>query len=309
MSDPLCTSSGPDEDEGEAGLSSLVIIQPTVVSVDIVKVHAEELSYVRETRLMGQLDNDKATARAQKAKATRIENACREALENERLAKETEQPRGAKTRALSNHVWLGNKETQGTPESNKRAASPDEAESAVPSKQRRKDFQGAKVAVRDMYKEKEGSEKAMTLTVATKIRKRAPTAAIIPSDSEPEAEKLVSTKKDKKIQKTKCAESESDDSDDESSGPEVGKSDADDESSGSDDDQLTGRKIDEKSLTDRLNQECPVLGADNDDEEEELMNLFDLPDDDVEMASVRSSRNSRSSSLASRPPTTDSEDL
>lgn len=39
---------------------------------------------------MGQLDNDKAIARAQKAKATRIENARREALENERLAKETE---------------------------------------------------------------------------------------------------------------------------------------------------------------------------------------------------------------------------
>lgn len=39
---------------------------------------------------MGQLDNDKLTARALKAKATRIENARQEALENERLAKETE---------------------------------------------------------------------------------------------------------------------------------------------------------------------------------------------------------------------------
>ena len=39
---------------------------------------------------MGQLDNEKATARALKAKATRIENARQAALESKRLAKETE---------------------------------------------------------------------------------------------------------------------------------------------------------------------------------------------------------------------------
>lgn len=72
---------------------------------------------------MGRLDNEKAAARALKAKATRIENARQAALESERLAKETErgltlccrfkvkrspcclrlEPRGAKTRALNNH--------------------------------------------------------------------------------------------------------------------------------------------------------------------------------------------------------------
>lgn len=39
---------------------------------------------------MGRLDNEKAAARALKAKATRIENARQAALEGERLAKETE---------------------------------------------------------------------------------------------------------------------------------------------------------------------------------------------------------------------------